>query len=246
MLRQPMIKRFLSDATPQSAQLLSVLERGIQIRAAALLQRNPVIMRHPSSFESAYEKYRELLQYETSRGVFCIADADRFASEATEQTVQKEARAAHDVEALLAETNALYEKNDANRTSLARLLDRKLYLVVQGASCEWRLPCVPIVEEQTAAHVVARRAVEGRIDPAAVEIYWIGHAPVAAIGETYKDRVAKPLGAKTFVFRGQLLQGRWTWRPDAEANAYAWLTKEEVEQCVMPAYLKGIAHLLSY
>lgn len=63
------IKSFDSDKDETTVMEKSVQFVNYHIRAAMLLQRNPIIMKAQTPFEASYEEYRELYQFQTSRGV---------------------------------------------------------------------------------------------------------------------------------------------------------------------------------
>lgn len=151
-----------------------------QIRAAMLLQRNPITMRTQTPFEASYENYRELYQYQTSRGLFKLENSNeregrRMKGESTASTTDRikkgdadeqndeaimemNIEAQTEIQALFDNAKKEYEKYDNDLKSLKRKLDRKLYLMIKDDLREekgkWILPYHLLKDESIPIHLV--------------------------------------------------------------------------------------------
>lgn len=143
-----MLRRFYSSATPK-------------IYGSMLLQRNPIIFEEQSPFEEAYQKYREDLECEFSKGVFHIQS----------ETGKKN-------EDSTASSNVNRAEFENDEKSLGRELSRKLYLIVKEKNAAiWTLPrCLN--DESAPLHKTAQKALENVVGTSA-KMYFVGNAPVA-------------------------------------------------------------------
>ncbi|PJF16878.1 hypothetical protein PSACC_03313 [Paramicrosporidium saccamoebae] len=214
---------------PSSIEADNVLlkDASYMVHAAGILVRNPIILRPPTEFESAYEAYRHGLQEEYSRGAFDIMTAHKRELALTQE----------DREAILPEFPLPAEYKEQDTASLMRQLERKLYFVVKG-DAGWRFPSVLISHANVSLRAHVHRFF-GELVGKECEIYHVGNTPVAYHKETMSDRIAAPFGIK-------LVGGKLVFTPNQSARSYAWLTKEELQEALPANYYASVKPVLSY
>lgn len=225
--------------------------------AGCILQRNPVTLRKLSEFEKAYEDYQVALMEEFTRGTFDIrtphkvemlrlgeVDADEEGAAARKAT-----KATEHTEALINATDHTnapeYVAAEGDLRSLRRHLDRKLYLAIRNEQGTWRFPSVHIPN----GNLSLRERVDcylKRLVGEDAEVYAVGEAPLAYHFESLPDRIAPPLGIKTFFMKSQLIGGAFALKKTLRVTDYAWLVKEEVKGMFPEDYFRSIQTILQY
>lgn len=136
---------------------ISALNPKFQVIASCLLHRPPITMRSLDSFETEYEKYRLMLEQETSRGLFQIRMPGSSSAETgEEQQVNSISRhmsreeGTEDGMSLSVNGGLKKEYMDLPVNDLRRELDRKLYLLVKEKSTgKWSLPSKALIDTST-------------------------------------------------------------------------------------------------
>ncbi|EEP80048.1 conserved hypothetical protein [Uncinocarpus reesii 1704] len=142
------------------------------------------------------------------------------------------------------------QKND--QTSLDRLLQRTIYLLVKSKDGYWSFPST-VVDQ--AAKESLRMAVErGAFQTAGpnMNMWMVGYHPAGHY--VYNNRKPKQtpetgvqlLGEKTFFMKGRILAGQ----ADLAANTqgiteFKWLAKEEIQQHVNAQYWSAVKNMLA-
>lgn len=135
-------------------------------------------------------------------------------------------------------------KNDLKR--LDRAMERTLYLVVKGKN-GWEFPADIIPAGQN-LHESAKRT----LDQAAgvnMNTWIVGRVPVAHVVNApvqTADGSIQQKGQKTFFIKGRIMAGQ----ADLKGNPFGytdfkWLTREELEKELPPAYFKGVRNMMS-
>lgn len=134
-----------------------------QVLVSCLLQRPPVTMRALSNFEAEYEKYRLMLEQETSRGIFQIKTSGSSSTEADEDhpvnSISRHIAQNEDTcdDMVKASIGPGLRKEYLNLPSndLRRELDRKLYLLIKDkVSGQWSLPSNTLMDASTDPAIV--------------------------------------------------------------------------------------------
>ncbi|KAI9760974.1 MAG: hypothetical protein M4579_001350 [Chaenotheca gracillima] len=143
---------------------------------------------------------------------------------------------------------------EADRTgderSLARKLDRTLYMVVKKDTKSYRFP-TSTLEGKESLHQAAERILvqTGGLN---MNTWIVGNAPIGHFNHNHSkpqidsEKGVEELGEKTFFMKGRIMAGR----PDLSSNALGykdlkWLTKEEVEKAVGPRYWAAARNMLA-
>ncbi len=117
-----------------------------QIQAACLLQRPPITIKTLSQMEAEYEKYRLLLESETSRGIFKIEGRSSTGDDAVvSESMNNNLKAGNEGEGEIGNLDPAYM--NLGMDDLRRELDRKLYLMVKNVAGKWRLPSKLVPDE---------------------------------------------------------------------------------------------------
>lgn len=189
--------------------------------AAALLQRNPIVMRPLTEIEKEYSKYRQNLEVERSRGTFNIGSSS---IKSNSTVTVNEAHVPEQVEV----------NDELGSKELSRKLHRKLYLCLKDETGQWTLPMTKFnlqEDKESGLHSKSHNLLKDLLAPSVgLQLYHLGAAPVAFHLEKYSDRVVAPLGAKMFFFRSQLVAGRVRLQTSEKISDYGWFCREEMEE----------------
>ena len=215
------------------------------IRAALILQRNPITLPPLNEFEHEYKQYQENLKLEKSRGTFDLRTSINEVRKSTqpESSFQNDSKLNHMIEERSSAISAgelFFEPYKNDTQSLRRSLDRIIYLAVKDSLSEqWRLPSVNYEEElDEALHCTSLRSVKSLLDKSS-EVYLVGRSPIAMHNwENWHE----------FCFRGQVLSGGIDKESfSSNQNQYTefgWYTKEELEGKLDSAYFGSIRDCL--
>ncbi|KAI9903346.1 hypothetical protein N3K66_002698 [Trichothecium roseum] len=149
---------------------------------------------------------------------------------------------------------------------LDRAMDRTLYLVVKGADGAWGFPSGKITRDEN-LHEAAQRILD---ESAGVDMNtWIvGRVPVAHLvtpppsssspSSSSSSSSASPSsppptaagatarGQKTFFLKGRIMAGQANLAGNKLGYTdFKWLTREELEQELSPAYFKGVRNMMT-
>lgn len=226
---------------------LSATPDSHQLQVACIIHRNPVCMKPPSSFESAYSDYRLALQFEQSRGLLRIQPVSQAPTE-QEVAAAKAPTAEAQIAALTKGIEPFNAKQHlhqhdayyAQQTGVKRELHRKIYLIVKDPlTGEWTVPRVE-ADRSKAMHLQAHSLAQSVCGEEA-RLYVPGRAPVAYHCEPWMDRGKAPWGAKLFFWRAELYSGHF--KP--LIDQHAWVTKEEMSSKVSASLYQSIRHCLA-
>ncbi|KAF4121342.1 large subunit ribosomal protein L46, partial [Geosmithia morbida] len=133
-------------------------------------------------------------------------------------------------------------KNDVRR--LDRKLDRTLYLVVKGPDGNWAFPA-DVVPAGENLHECAQRV----IDQAAgvnMNTWIVGRVPVAHVIDQTAASAKDGKIQKTFLLKGRIMAGQANIKGNPFGYTdFQWLTREELEKELPPAYFKGVRNMMS-
>ncbi|XP_074646281.1 large ribosomal subunit protein mL46-like [Tubulanus polymorphus] len=135
--------------------------------------------------------------------------------------------------------------NDLKSTD--RKLDRKLVLLVKqklGANYHWIFPQKDLTDDEDSMREVADNAlIQNCGEQMKTQIF--GNAPCGF--HKYKYGAGKlvddTIGSKVFFFKAQLRDGNVTINDGTIAD-YVWIPKEELEDYLLPSYLKSVNKFL--
>ncbi|KAI9845260.1 MAG: 54S ribosomal protein L17 mitochondrial [Sclerophora amabilis] len=134
--------------------------------------------------------------------------------------------------------------------SLARKLERTLYLVVKKDEKRYRFPTAP-TEGKESLHQAAERIIvqSGGLN---MNTWVVGNAPVGHFSFNHskprliQERGVEELGEKTFFMKARIMAGQ----PNLHENKlgyidFKWLCKDELEKAVSPRYWSAIKNMLA-
>jgi len=135
-------------------------------------------------------------------------------------------------------------------TSLNRLLDRTLYLLVKNKNGVWRFPEDEIKGPEGLEQAAERILVQaGGIN---MNTWVVGNAPIGHHSGNFKkpitntEKNVEEVGERTFFMKARIMAGQ----ADLKANTFGdkefkWLSSEEIQQAVTPKYWSSIANMLT-
>ncbi|KAJ2552732.1 hypothetical protein EV175_003199 [Coemansia sp. RSA 1933] len=244
----------------------SVAESQGAVRAGLVLQRDPIVIQQTKGFEAAADKYFGWLEYMTAERFprdmffkkgsaaeskwmeqedqrsdewyFDPATKPEFKSVKREAVVDETTGKKQESKGPVVNTVEVHPREtEADRAgdlrSLERKLDRTLYLVVKAGN-QWVFP-QGAVEAEEALHQAARRSLKDMCG-GNMDVWTVGRGPVGH--HEADDRTA------TFFIKGHILRGQV--KPTGTlASDFKWVTREEVEATVSPAYWGAVKDMLS-
>ncbi|KAH0034418.1 50S ribosomal subunit L30, partial [Aureobasidium melanogenum] len=128
-----------------------------------------------------------------------------------------------------------------DQTSLNRLLDRTLYLLVKNKNGIWRFPEDEIKGPEGLDQAAERIIVQaGGIN---MNTWVVGNAPIGHYSGNFKktitntEKKVEEIGERTFFMKARIMAGQ----ANLKANTYGdkefkWLSSEEIQQIVTPKY----------
>ncbi|KAG9812019.1 50S ribosomal subunit L30, partial [Aureobasidium melanogenum] len=137
-----------------------------------------------------------------------------------------------------------------DQTSLNRLLDRTLYLLVKNKNGIWRFPEDEIKGPEGLDQAAERILVQaGGIN---MNTWVVGNAPIGHYSGNFKKTITNTekkvdeIGERTFFMKARIMAGQ----ANLKANTYGdkefkWLSSEEIQQIVTPKYWSAIANMLT-
>lgn len=125
------------------------------------------------------------------------------------------------------------DKN-ADLCSLERLLSRTLYLVVKNNKGAWRFPSFPV--EKKPLHISAEEGLR-KLGGEHINTWTISNTPAAAVESSD--------GSHEFLIRSHILAGDFDLQNKKDFSEYAWLTKDEIKECVDSKYFNQTGFLLA-
>ncbi|KAG9515780.1 50S ribosomal subunit L30, partial [Aureobasidium melanogenum] len=137
-----------------------------------------------------------------------------------------------------------------DQTSLNRLLDRTLYLLVKNKNGIWRFPEDEIKGPEGLDQAAERIIVQaGGIN---MNTWVVGNAPIGHYSGNFKktitntEKKVEEIGERTFFMKARIMAGQ----ANIKANTYGdkefkWLSSEEIQQTVTPKYWSAIANMLT-
>lgn len=131
---------------------------------------------------------------------------------------------------------------DADRendtTSLERQLSSTLYLIVKNAAGKWAFPSfsVPLDSEaKKPLHITAEAGLRELGGPN-INTWTVSNTPAGVLGDAQ---------ATEFMIKSHIVSGRFVLQPQKQYDAFAWLTKSEIQQRVEEAYFKELSCILA-
>ncbi|KAK2753239.1 54S ribosomal protein L17 mitochondrial [Arachnomyces sp. PD_36] len=137
-----------------------------------------------------------------------------------------------------------------DQKSLDRLLQRTLYLLVQGKEGYWKFPTTNIEKKES-----VRLAAERSLEQAAgvnMNTWTVGHHPIGHY--IYKLRKPKAdektgvqtLGEKTFFMKSRIMAGQADLKDNTQdLKDFKWLAKEEIQPLVNAQYWSAVKDMLA-
>ncbi|KAI4722067.1 hypothetical protein E4T48_01683 [Aureobasidium sp. EXF-10727] len=137
-----------------------------------------------------------------------------------------------------------------DHSSLNRLLDRTLYLLVKNKNGVWRFPEDEIKGAEGLDQAAERIIVQaGGIN---MNTWVVGNAPIGHHSGNFKktitntEKKVEEVGERTFFMKARIMAGQ----ANLKANTYGdkefkWLSSEEIQQIVTPKYWSSIANMLT-
>ncbi|KAI2471424.1 39S mitochondrial ribosomal protein L46-domain-containing protein [Annulohypoxylon bovei var. microspora] len=135
--------------------------------------------------------------------------------------------------------------NDVRR--LDRMLDKTLYLIVQGSDGQWQFPTEDVPTDGN-LHETAKKVLESAAG-VNMNTWMVGRVPVARMikkPEFNEDKSFKWRGEKVFFLKGRILAGQ----ADLKGNKlglldFNWLTKEELTKKLPEAYFYSVRNMMA-
>lgn len=212
-----------------------------KIIASLILQRNPITIAPLSDFEREYKQYQENIKMEQTRGTFNIKNSLNEVRQ-TSSTDAKNSLLQSELEASIRDAEREYEAFKTDQQSLNRALERILYLTVRDTeSNQWRLPYQLYQSTlDNGLHETGKRTLVGLISKTS-EIYYVGKGPIAS--HRWPD-------SSEFTFRAQILSGGIDKETFSNLQPtysdFAWLTREELKERLIPTFFTSIQDCLSF
>ncbi|CAD0041179.1 unnamed protein product [Aureobasidium pullulans] len=139
------------------------------------------------------------------------------------------------------------EDQKGDQTSLNRLLDRTLYLLVKNKNGVWRFP-----EDQIKGPEGLDQRILVQAGGINMNTWVVGNAPIGHYSGNFKKTITnseknvEEVGERTFFMKARIMAGQ----ADLKANAYGdkefkWLSSEEIQKTVTPKYWSSIANMLA-
>ncbi|GAB7348763.1 hypothetical protein MBLNU459_g7492t1 [Dothideomycetes sp. NU459] len=136
-----------------------------------------------------------------------------------------------------------------DQTSLNRLLDRTLYLVVKNKSGRWVFP-EDLVKGREGLHQAAERVIvqAGGIN---MNTWVVGNAPIGhhshdfAKAMTNSEQKTEEIGEKVFFMKARIMAGQANLGSNQFGDTeFKWLSKEEIEKTVGAKYYSSVKNML--
>ncbi|KAF1925633.1 uncharacterized protein M421DRAFT_102969 [Didymella exigua CBS 183.55] len=137
------------------------------------------------------------------------------------------------------------EKNDTK--SLARALQRTLYLLVKNKEGRWEFPQDRLGDENL--HGAAQRILNTSAG-ANMNTWLVGHVPVGHYTSTYSAPLSRAglheQGSKTFFLKARIMAGQAS-LADSKLGLrdFQWLHKEELQRAVEPDYWRQVKNMIA-
>ncbi|KAF3033434.1 54S ribosomal protein L17 mitochondrial [Didymella heteroderae] len=138
------------------------------------------------------------------------------------------------------------EKNDTK--SLARALQRTLYLLVKNKEGRWEFPQDRLRDENL--HGAAQRILNTSAGPN-MNTWLVGHVPIGHYASNYSAPKSLPTGlqeqgTKTFFLKARIMAGQANLKDSALGlKDFKWLHKQELEKAVEPDYWRQVKNMLA-
>ncbi|ESW99368.1 hypothetical protein KL918_005366 [Ogataea parapolymorpha] len=135
------------------------------------------------------------------------------------------------------------KKNDQH--SLERKLSRTLYLLVRQNNM-WKFPAFAVPDDSKPLHLVAEEGLKN-LGGEKLNVWTVSHTPTALLkfsnGKLVHDLPHE--GIREYLIKSHIIAGKFQLNKIDGCEEYKWLTREEIEQLVDPAYFEKIDCLLS-
>ncbi|ORX96254.1 hypothetical protein K493DRAFT_314588 [Basidiobolus meristosporus CBS 931.73] len=258
--RDAIVRRSLATAAAAAPAVKKniVSADGYQVAAGVLVARTPVILRDPTSFETAYFKHQESserdqaapfpVEFYFKKG--SIAEKRWLAEHSGKGAATKDPNG----KGALEETGVNAQFTPAPREttadlrkdvhSLDRALQRTLYLIVKKAGQEraWQFP-EGLVEKNELLHEAAEREVFEQCG-SNMDLWFVGRAPVGHFVYNAPKSDNGVQGTKVFFMKARIFSGQAA--PEAKTfQDFAWVTKQELKDYVHEDYYNAVKDMLS-
>lgn len=225
-----------------------------RIDTAVCLERYPRIVREKTPFEKKYDIFKATIALEKSS--YSQLEFDQEKELADLQKKKSKSDENNFMASFEVSTEEVFTTADRitsadvakDYKSLRRCLQEKLFLLVKlkRKDFPWRMPQTTLGAGESIRQG-AQRALKDVVDTASTETYFIGNAPSCV--QTYEfnsSYVAKDntTGTKVFFLRSALVSPLASLTLDSSYDDYAWLTRDEIQQYVSPAYYDCIKKFL--
>ncbi|KAJ2784680.1 hypothetical protein H4R18_000971 [Coemansia javaensis] len=261
-----MLRRGLPSRLARGARLLSttrVAAAGAAVRAAVILQRDPIVLQQSKGFEAAADGYFGWLEYmsaeqfprefffkkgssaekkwlelEDARAAEWYFDPASKPQDKAAPGGSADAEPGKEAESGGERLIAVQPRETAadaagDVRSLERRLDRTLYLVVKDEAGQWAFPHGEVQGEEL-LHEAARRALKEACG-GQMSVWTVGRGPVGH---------CKAGGRTTFFVKGHILAGQA--RPvQPLASDFKWIAREEMESVLPAEYWAAVKSVLS-
>ncbi|KAI4740293.1 hypothetical protein E4T50_09283 [Aureobasidium sp. EXF-12298] len=142
------------------------------------------------------------------------------------------------------------QDQSGEQTSLNRLLDRTLYLLVKNKNGVWRFPEDEIKGPEGLDQAAERILVQaGGIN---MNTWVVGNAPIGHYSGNFKktitntEKKVEEVGERTFFMKARIMAGQANLKANTFGDKeFKWLSSEEIQQTVTPKYWSSVANMLT-